>query len=165
MTKLVPLMVLIAVVVLVPLVVIQRAGQVLFGCAWSMNAQARGYPVRPSPSRTEPSASSAFDGSVLFWLDTALMKRLVHFTIEQRGVTTTVDLSSQFGAIGGRARASALTRRFSTTRRERWLPPSGGSSPIHGAARPTDPAATRFAPARSWPRRRRPPAAHTPPRA
>ena len=36
--------------------------------------------------------TTAFDGSVLFWLDTALMKRTVHFTIEHRGVTTTVEL-------------------------------------------------------------------------
>ena len=34
--------------------------------------------------------TTAFDGSVLFWLDTALMNRTVRFTIEQRGVTTSV---------------------------------------------------------------------------
>jgi hypothetical protein len=34
--------------------------------------------------------TTAFDGSVLFWLDTALMNRTVGFTIEQRGTTTTV---------------------------------------------------------------------------
>jgi len=34
--------------------------------------------------------NTAFDGSVLFWLDTALMNRTVRFTIEQRGTTTTV---------------------------------------------------------------------------
>jgi hypothetical protein len=33
---------------------------------------------------------TAFDGSVLFWLDTALMNRTIRVTIEQRGTTTTV---------------------------------------------------------------------------
>lgn len=36
--------------------------------------------------------TTAFDGSVLFWLDTALMNRTVRFTIEQRGVTTSVEV-------------------------------------------------------------------------
>jgi hypothetical protein len=43
--------------------------------------------------------TTAFDGSVLFWLDTALMKRTVHFTIEQRGVTTTVELPVTSGGV------------------------------------------------------------------
>jgi hypothetical protein len=35
---------------------------------------------------------TAFDGSVLFWLDRAMMDRRVRFTIEPRGATTTVGL-------------------------------------------------------------------------
>lgn len=37
--------------------------------------------------------TTAFDGSVLFWLDTALMNRKVRFTIERRGITTTREVS------------------------------------------------------------------------
>lgn len=43
--------------------------------------------------------TTAFDGSVLFWLDTALMNRTVRFTIEQRGMTTTVGLPVSPGGL------------------------------------------------------------------
>jgi hypothetical protein len=33
--------------------------------------------------------TTEFDGSVVFWMDTALMNRTVSVTIEQRGFTTT----------------------------------------------------------------------------
>jgi hypothetical protein len=36
--------------------------------------------------------TTAFDGSILFWLDTALMNRTARFTIEDRGDMTTVDV-------------------------------------------------------------------------
>jgi hypothetical protein len=36
--------------------------------------------------------TTAYDGSVLFWLDTALKNRTVRLTIERRGVTTTRDV-------------------------------------------------------------------------
>src|SRR5215217_7133006 len=35
-------------------------------------------------------STTEFDGSVLFWMDTALMNRTVTVTIEQRNITTTV---------------------------------------------------------------------------
>jgi hypothetical protein len=43
--------------------------------------------------------ATAFDGSVLFWLDTALMNRNVRFTIERRGVTTTREVSVTGGGL------------------------------------------------------------------
>ena len=44
-------------------------------------------------------STTEFDGSVLFWLDTALMNRTVSFTIERRGVTTTVELPVTGGGL------------------------------------------------------------------
>ena len=43
--------------------------------------------------------TTAFDGSVLFWLDTSMMDRPVRFTIERRGVTTTRDVPATGGAL------------------------------------------------------------------
>jgi hypothetical protein len=40
-----------------------------------------------------------FDGSLLFWLDTALMKQTVRFTIEHHGVLTMVRLPVSGGAL------------------------------------------------------------------
>jgi len=37
-------------------------------------------------------STTAYDGSVLFWLDTSMMDRTVRFTIERRGVMTTKDV-------------------------------------------------------------------------
>jgi hypothetical protein len=39
-------------------------------------------------------STTEFDGSLLFWLDTALMDRNIRFQIEHRGVSTTVGLLS-----------------------------------------------------------------------
>lgn len=43
--------------------------------------------------------TTAFDGSVLFWLDTALMNRTLPFTIAERGLTTTVALPVSAGGV------------------------------------------------------------------
>jgi hypothetical protein len=43
--------------------------------------------------------TTAYDGSVLFWLDTALMNRTACFTIERGGVTTTRDVSVTGGGL------------------------------------------------------------------
>jgi hypothetical protein len=43
--------------------------------------------------------TTAYDGSVLFWLDTALMNRTARFTIERGGVTTTRDVSVTGGGL------------------------------------------------------------------
>ena len=43
--------------------------------------------------------TTAFDGSVLFWLDTSMMDQTVRFTIERRGVTTERDVSVTGGGL------------------------------------------------------------------
>ena len=53
-------------------------------------------------------STTEYDGSVLFWLESSMMNRTVRFTIERRGITTTVELPVQAGGIGRRARASAM---------------------------------------------------------
>jgi hypothetical protein len=90
MKKLVPLIVGVGLLVLVPYV--------------CYPAQSRGpFRVRVFDERTGASVphakvtvengvedTTAFDGTILFWLDTALMNKTVRFTIAQRGITTTV---------------------------------------------------------------------------
>ena len=43
--------------------------------------------------------TTAFDGTILFWLDSALMNKTVRFTIEQRGITTTLTVSVRPGGL------------------------------------------------------------------
>jgi hypothetical protein len=90
MKKLVPLIVGVGLLLVVPYV--------------CYSAQSRGpFRVRVVDDRTGASVpdvkvtvengaedTTAFDGTILFWLDTALMNKTVRFTVEQRGVTTTV---------------------------------------------------------------------------
>ena len=54
-----------------------------------MSARVEAFRTRESQSRTGQQDTTAFDGSVLFWLDTSMMDRTVRFSIERRGVTTT----------------------------------------------------------------------------
>ena len=43
--------------------------------------------------------TTAFDGSVLFWMDTTMMNRTVRFSIERRGVTSTRDVLVSGGGL------------------------------------------------------------------
>jgi hypothetical protein len=92
MKKLVLLVVFLGVVLLVPLVCYPASRSAPFRVRVVDEHTGAGVPNARVTVDNGAEAATAFDGSVLFWLDTSLMNRPVGFTIEQRGVTTTVDL-------------------------------------------------------------------------
>ena len=89
MKKVVPLAVLIG-VLLVPLVCYPAQRTAGFRVRVIDERTGAGVPNARVTVENGAEDTTAFDGSVLFWLDTALMNRTVRFTIEQRGVTTTL---------------------------------------------------------------------------
>jgi hypothetical protein len=99
MKKLVALVVLVGVVVLVPLVCYPAGRTGPFRVRVVDERTGAGVATARVAVENGTVGTTAFDGSVLFWLDTALMKRTVHFTIEQRGVTTTVALPVTVGGV------------------------------------------------------------------
>ena len=99
MKNLVALVVLVGVVVLVPLVCYPAGRTGPFRVRVVDERTGAGVPTARVTVENGAVGTTAFDGSVLFWLDTALMKRTVHFTIEQRGVTITVALPVSPGGL------------------------------------------------------------------
>jgi hypothetical protein len=99
MKKLVPLLLFIGVLVLVPLVCYPASRTGPFRVRVIDERTGAGVPTANVTVENGAVGTTAFDGSVLFWLDITLMKHPVHFTIEQRGVTTTVELPVRPGGV------------------------------------------------------------------
>jgi uncharacterized GH25 family protein len=99
MKKLVPLVVFLGVVLLVPLVCYPASRTAPFRVRVVDESTGAGVPNARVTVENGAEAATAFDGSVLFWLDTTLMNRTVRFTIEQRGITTTVELLVSPGGV------------------------------------------------------------------
>ena len=99
MKKLVSLVVLVGVVVLVPLVCYPAGRTAPFRVRVVNNRTGEGVPTARVTVENGAFGTTAFDGSVLFWLDTALMKRTIHFTVEQGGVITAVELPVTAGGV------------------------------------------------------------------
>ena len=99
MKKLVLLLVFAGVVILVPLVCYPAGRTGPFRVRVVDERTGSGVPAARVTVENGAVGTTAFDGSVLFWLDTALMKHTVQFTIEQRTVTTTVALPVTSGGL------------------------------------------------------------------
>ena len=99
MKKLLPLVVFLGMVLLVPLVCYPASRTAPFRVRVVDETTGAGVPNARVTVENGAEAATAFDGSVLFWLDTTLMNRAVGFTIEQRGITTTVDLRTTAGGV------------------------------------------------------------------
>jgi hypothetical protein len=90
MKKLVPLAVLVGVLFLTPFVCYSASRTAPFRVRMIDEQTGAAVPNARVTVANSTNGVTAFDGSVLFWLDRSLMNRTVRFTIEQRGVTTTV---------------------------------------------------------------------------
>jgi hypothetical protein len=99
MKKILSLAVLVTVVVFVPLVCYPASRTVPFRVHVVDERTGAGIPDARVTLENAAVAATAFDGSVLFWLDVGLTKRPAHFTVEDRGVTTSVDVRVTPGGV------------------------------------------------------------------
>jgi hypothetical protein len=99
MKKLATLVVFLGVVLLVPLVCYPASRTAPFRIRVVEESTGAGVPNARVTVENGAEVATAFNGSAFFWLDTTLMNRAVGFTIEQRGVITTVVLRTTAGGV------------------------------------------------------------------
>jgi hypothetical protein len=99
MKRLVPLTVVLGVLLLVPYLCYSESRTAPFRVRVVDERTGRGVSNARVAVENGAESTSEYDGSVLFWLANSMMNRTVRFTIERRGVTTTVELPVRPGGL------------------------------------------------------------------